>query len=154
MENTENTTTTLKFRTVVDRPESRDATGIIVPPEIVEALGKGKRPPVRVTINGYTYRSTLFVMGGRYMLPLSVENRKPAGVTAGEEVDINIELDTDVRTVDVPADLATALETAGKREAFDRLAYTYRKEHARSVEDAKSPETRTRRIGKILSALP
>jgi hypothetical protein len=141
------------FRTVIDQPEARNVTGIIVPPEIVESLGKGKRPPVRVTINGYTYRSTLSVMGGRYMLPLSLENRLPAEVKAGDEADIEIELDTEVRTVEVPEDLASALKAAGKQEAFDRLAYTYRKEHARSVKDAKAPETRTRRIAKILTGL-
>ncbi|CAM3211083.1 YdeI/OmpD-associated family protein [Asticcacaulis taihuensis] len=153
MENTENTTTTLKFRTVVDRPEARDTAGIVVPPEIVEALGKGKRPPVRVTINGYTYRSTIAVMGGRYLLPLSMENRKPAGVSAGDEVEIHLALDTEVRTVEVPDDLAAALDAAGKRDAFDTLAFTYRKEHVRSVTEAKAAETRARRIAKVLTTL-
>jgi hypothetical protein len=141
------------FRTVIDQPEARNVTGIIVPPEIVESLGKGKRPPVRVTINGYTYRSTISVMGGQYRLPLSVENRLPAGVNAGDTADIEIELDTEVRTVEVPADLALALDTAGKQAAFDRLAYTYRKEHVRAIEEARSPDTRRRRIGKIVSGL-
>ncbi|MFT4075970.1 MAG: YdeI/OmpD-associated family protein [Asticcacaulis sp.] len=143
----------MKFRTIIDQPEARNVTGIIVPPEIVEALGKGKRPPVRVTINGYTYRSTISVMGGRFMLPLSLENRAPAGVAAGDEVEIELALDTEVRTVEVPDDLASALEDAGKRDAFDTLAFTYRKEHVRSVTDAKTAETRTRRIIKVLTSL-
>lgn len=143
----------MKFRTIIDQPEARNVTGIIVPPEIVEGLGKGKRPPVKVTINGYTYRSTIAVMGGRFMLPLSLENRVPAGVTAGDEVEIDLALDTEIRTVEVPQDLAAALDTAGKREAFDQLAFTYRKEHVRSVEDAKAPETRARRINKVVMTL-
>ncbi|ESQ86617.1 YdeI/OmpD-associated family protein [Asticcacaulis benevestitus] len=143
----------MKFRTIIDQPETRNVTGIIVPPEIVEALGKGKRPPVMVTINGYTYRSTIAIMGGRFMLPLSLENRVPAGVTAGDEVEIDLALDTEIRTVEVPQELAAALEAAGKREAFDQLAFTYRKEHVRSVEDAKAPETRARRINKVVMTL-
>lgn len=141
------------FRTVIDQPEARNVTGIIVPPELVESLGKGKRPPVKVTINGYTYRSTVAVMGGKFMLPLSIENRIPAGVKGGDEVDIELTLDTEVRTVDVPDDFAAALAAAGKREAFDKLAFTHRKEHVRAILDAKAPETRLRRIEKALSML-
>ncbi|ESQ83852.1 hypothetical protein AEAC466_11010 [Asticcacaulis sp. AC466] len=141
------------FRTRVDKPEDRMVTGIVVPPEIIEHLGQGKRPPVKVTINGYTYRTTVGVMAGRFMLPLSVENRIPAGVEAGDEVDIDIILDTEPRTVDVPTDLATALDDAGKRAAFDTLAYTHRKEHVRAINDAKTAETRTRRIAKVVTGL-
>lgn len=140
----------ITFRAVIDQPEAREVTGIVVPPEVVEALGKGKRPPVKVTINGYTYRSTVFSMGGGFMLPLSLENRGPAGVKGGDTADITLELDTDERTVEVPDDLATALDAAGLRTAFDKLAFTHRKEHVRAVLDAKAPETRARRVVKAL----
>ena len=141
------------FRAIIDQPQARNVTGIIVPVELVESLGKGKRPPVKVTVNGYSYRSTIAVMGGRFLLPLSMENRIPAGVKAGDEVDIELTLDTEVRTVELPEDFAAALEGAGKRGTFDRLAYTYRKEYVRAILEAKAPETRLRRIEKAMAIL-
>lgn len=131
----------------------KTATGFEVPPEVVEELGAGKRPPVAITINGHTYRSTVATMGGRFMLGVSAENRAAAGVSAGEVVDLEIELDTAPREVEVPEDLAAALEGAGVRDAFDRLAPSHKKETVRSVEDAKKPETRQRRIEATLQRL-
>jgi hypothetical protein len=132
----------------------KSATGIEVPPEVVEGLGGGGRPAVVATLNGYTYRSTLGVMGGRTMLPVSGEHRGAAGLTAGEEVEVDLALDTEPRTVEVPAELATALEgRPGARAAFDALPPSARKEHARQVTSAKAPETRARRIAKIVDAL-
>jgi hypothetical protein len=75
----------MRFITTVELG-GKTATGFAVPDEIVEALASGKRPPVRVTVGGHTYRSTIAVMGGRYMLPLSAENRAAAGAAAGEQV--------------------------------------------------------------------
>ena len=98
----------MRFRTTVDL-NGRTATGMRVPPEIVEALGSGKRPPVLVTINGYTYRSTVAVMGGESLIGVSSEHRAGAGVAAGDEVDVELQLDTAARTVKVPADFAAAL---------------------------------------------
>ncbi|MEO7351897.1 MAG: YdeI/OmpD-associated family protein [Marmoricola sp.] len=127
--------------------------GIEVPEEIVLGFGAGKRVPVTVTLNGYSYSSTIAVMGGKYLIGVSAAHRAAAGVAGGEEHVVTIEHDSAPRTVEVPADLADALAEAGAREAFDALAYTFRKEHARSVLDAKKAETRERRIAKIVDQL-
>jgi bacteriocin resistance YdeI/OmpD-like protein/uncharacterized protein DUF1905 len=129
----------------------KTATGFEVPPEVVESLGKGRRPPVRVTINGYTYRSTVAVMGGVYMVGVSAENREGAGVKGGDELDIDIELDADKREVTVPPDLAEALDNdADARKFFDSLSYSNKSRHVLSIEGAKTAETRQRRIEKAL----
>ncbi len=142
------------FKTTVLGAEDMNATGINVPEEVVAALGSGKKPRVKVTLNGYTYRSTVAVYGDAFMLPLAQEHRKAAGVKAGDQVDVTLELDTEPRTVEVPPDLAAALNAkAGARAAFDALSYTLRKEHARAVEDAKTLETRNRRIANIVAKL-
>jgi hypothetical protein len=129
----------------------KTATGIVVPEKVVTALGTSKRPAVVVTIGTYTYRTTIAKMGGDYMIPLSAENRTAAGVAAGDKLDVGVELDTKPREVEVPADLAKALG-ARARKRFDALAYSHRKEWVRSVEDAKTPETRARRIAKAVDA--
>ena len=131
----------------------KTATGFTVPDDVVERLGAGKRPPVRVTIGGYTYRNTIAVMGGRFMLGVAAEHRAGAVIAAGDTVKVTVELDDQPRTVEVPDDLSAALAAAGATAAFDRLAYTYRKEHARAVTEAKSAETRQRRIAKIVDGL-
>jgi hypothetical protein len=142
------------YTTKITQEEGMNATGISVPPEIVAALGKGKKPPVKVSVNGYTYRSTVAAYGDVFMLPLSQEHRKAAGVKAGDEVEITLELDEEPRTVDVPDDLAAALaQKPGAREAFDRLAYSKRKEFVRQVNEAKAQETRERRIAGIVEKM-
>lgn len=141
------------FTTTVTQAEGLNATGLPVPAEAVAALGKGKKPPVKVTLGGYTYRSTVAAYGDVFMLPLSQEHRKAAGVQAGDQVEVTLELDQEPRTVDVPDDLAAALATAGVREGFDALSYTMRKEHVRQVESAKAQDTRTRRITNIVAKL-
>lgn len=125
----------------------KTATGIEVPAEVVEALGSGRRPAVRVTLRDHTYRTTVAVMGGRFLLPVSAEVRSAAGVAAGDVLDVGIELDTEPRTVEVPADLAAALaaEPAAGR-AFAALPPGRQKELVRGVESAKKPETRQRRL--------
>jgi hypothetical protein len=143
----------VRFRTTIELG-GKTATGLEVPAEVVEALGAGKKPPVRVTIGGHTYRSTVAVMGGRYLLPLSAENRTAAGVAAGDDVDVEVELDREPREVTVPADLAAALDDdAPAREAFQRLSYSHRRRHVLAIEDAKTPETRQRRVAKALEML-
>ena len=132
----------------------KTATGIHVPDEIVEGLGSGKRPAVSVTINGYTYRSTIASMGGRFMLPVSAEVRERARVTADDEVTVEIELDTKPREVKVPADLGKALARDAKaRRAFEALSYSHKQRHVLSIEGAKAPETRQRRIDKTITTL-
>ncbi len=143
----------MRFRTTVDL-NGRTATGMRVPPEIVEALGSGKRPPVLVTINGYTYRSTVAVMGGESLIGVSSEHRAGAGVAAGDEVDVELELDTAARTVTVPADFAAALdEDPTARATFDGLSYSNKSWHVLSIEGAKTDETRQRRIARSIEAL-
>jgi len=141
------------FVSSVLKAKDKSATGIPVPAEVVDALGAGKRPPVKATINGYTYRTTIASMRGTFMLSLSAENRGAAGVEAGDAVEVTLTLDTEPRTVDVPDDLAAALAERGGREAFDALSYSARKEYVRQVESAKAKETRDRRIAGIADKL-
>ena len=132
----------------------KNTTGIEVPEEVVEAIGSSKRPPVTVTINGYTYRSSVASMGGKYMLSVSAEVRQNAGVAAGDEVDIEIELDTEPREVVVPPDLVAALDLAPAAWTFfDGLSYSNKRRLVTPINDAKTDETRQRRIAKTVSDL-
>lgn len=143
----------MRFRGTVELG-GKTATGIEVPPEVVERLGSGKRPAVNVTINGHTYRSTIASMGGRYLLPLSAENRNAAGTSAGDAVDVDVELDTAPRTVEVPADFRAALDAdPATRTRWDALAYSHRLRHVLAINEAKAPETRQRRIAKAIEML-
>lgn len=132
----------------------KTATGIHVPTEIIEQLGGGKRPAVRVTINGYTYRSTVAVMGGEFMLPVSAEARAGAGVAAGDEVDVDLEPDVEPREVIVPPDFAAALASdAEAQRFFDGLSYSNKRRIVLSIEGAKAAETRQRRIASGVNML-
>ncbi len=143
----------MKIQTVVEQA-GRTATGMPIPEDAVEALGAGKRPAVRVTINGYTYRSSIAPMGGRYLIALSAENRAAAGVKGGDQVDVNLELDMEPRSVAVPDDFVAALEAAPRaRETFEKLSYSNKSWHVLQVTGAKTPETRERRIAKSIEAL-
>jgi hypothetical protein len=140
-----------KFKTTVLQAEGMNATGIEVPARIVEGFGQGKKPKVAITIKGYTYRSTVAVMGGKFMLPLAKEHRDAADLKANDKVEVTLELDTAPREVEVPKDFAAALKKAGLTKDFAALAFTHRKEHVRAVEDAKTSETRARRIEKAVA---
>lgn len=143
----------MRFRTTILQGD-KTATGIRVPDEVVEALGAGKRPAVRVTINGFTYRSSIAVMGGTYMVGVSAENRAGTGVAGGDEVDVDIELDTEPREVEVPPDFASALDAdPAARTTFDRLSYSNKSWHTLQIAGAKTAETRERRIAKSIEAL-
>lgn len=143
----------VQFHATIEQ-SGKTATGIRVPPEVVDALGSGKRPAVRVTINGYTYRTTVGVMGGASMLPLSAENRQAAGVRAGDEVDVDLELDTAPREVEVPGDLAAALELDPEAQSsFEALSYSAKRRHVLSLESAKTPDTRQCRLDTVLTSL-
>ncbi|RZS64619.1 uncharacterized protein DUF1905 [Agromyces ramosus] len=133
---------------------SGNNTGIEVPPEVVESFDAGKRPPVVVTVNGFEYRSTIAPMGGRFLIPFSSDKRAATGIQGGDPIVVDLELDTAPRTVDVPGDLAAALDAApGAREAWNRLAPSHRKAHVTAIEGAKAAETRQRRIAKAIEAL-
>lgn len=143
----------MRFSTTIELG-GKTATGMAVPEEVVDALGGGRRPAVTVAVGGHVYRSTIAVMGGRFMLPLAAEHREAAGLAAGDTVNVDVELDTASRLVEPPADLAEAItadETA--RTTFDALAPSHRKEWVRWVEEAKKPETRALRIARTIEAL-
>jgi antitoxin component of MazEF toxin-antitoxin module len=130
------------------------ATGIEIPADVVAALGGGKRPKVTVTINGYSYASSVGSMGGRSLIPISAEVRDKAGVAAGDEVDVDIVPDTAPRVVSVPDDLAAALSRLpAARQGFDRLSYSGQQRYVLSVQQAKTPETRQRRVDKAVAEL-
>ena len=143
----------MRFHTTILQGD-KTATGIRIPDEVVEALGSSKRPAITVTINGFTYRSTGAVMGGAYMVGVSAENRAGAGVANGDEVDVDIELDTAPREVSVPADLAAALDAEpAARATFERLSNSNKGWHVLQVTGAKTDETRARRIAKSVATL-
>ena len=143
----------MRFRATIEQ-SGKTATGIRVPDDVVAGLGAGKRPAVRVTIRGHTYRSTVASMGGAFMVGVSAENRATTGVVGGDEVDVDIELDTAPREVTVPADFAKALKRdAAAKRTFDGLSYSNKQWHVSSIEGAKTAETRGRRIAKSVSAL-
>lgn len=142
------------FTTTIMQGDTKNVAGIVVPPEVIAALGTSKKPKVVITLNGYTYRSTVAVMGGMFMIPFNQAHRAASGVNGGDTLDVTLELDTEPRTVDVPDDLKAALAAqAGATEIFDALAHSKRKEFVRQVEEAKAQETRDRRIAGIVAKM-
>jgi hypothetical protein len=143
----------MTFRTTV-LLGGKTATGLAIPDAVVEGLGAGKRVKVALTVNGYTYRTSVAPMNGVYMAPLAAEHREAAGVAAGDEVEVSVVLDDAPRVVELPADLAAAIDSDPKARAFfDSLAFTHRKEWVRWATEAKRPETRQTRIEKTLQGL-
>lgn len=143
----------MRFRTTIVQGD-KTATGIRVPTEIVEALGAGRRPKVSVTLRDYTYRSSVAVVSGDYMVGVSADVRAAAGVAGGDEVDVDIELDTAPREVTMPADFAAALEAEPEaKRTFEALSYSNKSWHTLQIEGAKSDETRQRRIARSIEAL-
>ena len=127
--------------------------GVELPFDVKEHFGKA-RPPVRVTINGYTYRSTPCVYGGKYFIPVCKSNQAAAGIEPDEIVSVTIAVDTDAREVEAPPDLLAALsKNAAAKARWERLSYTAKKEHALALLEAKKPETRERRLEKIMKDL-
>jgi hypothetical protein len=143
----------VRIRAILEQ-HGKTATGVEIPDDVVEALGGGRRPPVRVTVNGYEYRSSVASMGGRFLLGLSAEVRAGAGVSAGDEIELDLELDEAPREVEVPDDLAHALTASPAAErAFEALSYSNRRRLVLAVEAAKAAETRQRRIAKTVADL-
>ena len=141
------------FRTTL-LPTGKTAAGIVVPPEIVDALAAGRRPPVRVTINNHTYRSTIAVRGGQYLLGVSAENRLAAGIQPGDEIDIELAVDSEPRHATVPSELADALDDQPEaRTRFDALSYSAQQRLTLPIENARTPQTRQRRVEAALHAL-
>lgn len=142
----------MKFETVLEKHEGMDATGITIPFDVKEVFG-AKRVPVKVSINGAEYRTTVFYMGGRFMMAVPKHFRNAAGIKVGERITVTMEKDTEKRTVEIPEDLAAALEKSRLSESFSRLSYTHQKEAVNSVSEAKKEETRVRRIEKTIEML-
>lgn len=142
-----------RFRTTI-LAAGKTATGMVVPDKVIEKLGTSKRPAVSVTINGFTYRSTVAVMGGKFMIGVSAKIREGAGVAAGDVVDVELELDTAPRVLEVPTDLMKALGRDKDAKAlFESLSYSRKQRLTLPIEDAKTPETRQRRVDKAIQAL-
>ena len=143
----------MRFRTTILQ-SGKTATGIEVPDEVMEALGSGKRPAVKVTLNGYSYRSTVATVAGKSMVGLSAEHRAGAGVAGGDEVEVDLELDTAPREVAVPDELAAALDAEpAARATFEALSYSNKSWHVLQVTGAKTEETRRRRIARSIEIL-
>jgi hypothetical protein len=143
----------MRFKTTVELA-GKTATGFEVPAEVVESLGSGKKPAVTLTIRDFSYRSTVASMGGRFMIPLSAENRNGAGVAAGDEIEVDIELDAEPRELVVPDDLLTALEAeAAAKTYFNHLSYSNKRRIVLNIEGAKTAETRQRRVEKAIVSL-
>jgi hypothetical protein len=111
------------------------------------------RAPVKVTLNGYTYRSTIAAMGGPAIIPLRKSNREAAGLEGGETLNVRLDLDTEPRVVKPPADLVKALKAASVWDRWQALSFTHQREHAEAVEEAKKPETRARRIERAVQMI-
>jgi len=143
----------MKFRAKV-LLAGKTATGVEVPAKIVEDLGSTKRPLVRVTINGYTYRSAIAPMGGTFMLGISEEVRNNANVKAGDSIDVQVELDTQPRDVVVPPELAQALaKNAKAKKYFDSLSYSGKVRLVAPIANGKTAETRERNLAKAMKEL-
>lgn len=143
----------MRFQTTL-LAAGKTATGIEVPANVVESLGSSKKPAVKVTINGYEYRSTVAVMAGKFMLPVSAEHRSGAKVTAGDMVNVTLELDSEARVLEVPQDFVAALEAdAAAKTFFEALSYSNKRRFVLSILEAKSAETRARRIAKSVETL-
>jgi len=143
----------MRFHTTI-LGTGKTTAGIEIPAEVVESLRAGRRPPVRVTINGYAYRSTVAVMGGAYMVGLSNDHRAASGLAGGDEVDVDIELDTEPREVSLPTDFAEALAADPAAQAtFEKLSNSNKGWHTYQLDHAKTDATRQRRIARSIAAL-
>jgi hypothetical protein len=141
------------FKTVL-LTAGKTATGIKIPPEIIEKLGAGKKPPIKVTINGFTYRSTVAVMGGDFMVGVNAENREGAKVKGGDKIEVTIELDTQPRELEIPGVFQKILDkNSAAKKKFEALSYSKKKELVVPVANAKTDETRNRNIEKALGIL-
>jgi hypothetical protein len=141
------------FSSFVKQAPGMKATGIPVPDDVVARLGGSKKPAVRVTIGGYSYRTTVASMYGGFIFPLSSEHRAASGLSADDPVEVTLELDLEPRTTEVPDDLSAALDVGGVRPAFDALSPSRQKAHVTNVEGTKNTETRARRVAAVVEQL-
>lgn len=126
---------------------------IELPFDVKQEFGQA-RPPIKISINGFSYRSTVSVYGGKYFVPVRKDRQEAAGVKQGDVVKVTIAPDTEVRDVEAPPDLKAAFKkNAAAKAAWERLSFTHKKEHAEALLGAKKPETRARRLEKTLEML-
>ena len=143
----------MKFRSTVEL-SGKTATGLPMPDDVIAAFGRGHRPAVRVTIGAYSFHTTIGVMGGRCLIPLSAQHRNTAGLQAGNEVMIELDADDQPQEPAVPADLAAGLDQDPEAHRFfDSLPTSQRREWIRWIEDAKRAPTRQARIATAMDAL-
>lgn len=143
----------MKFAAVLEL-HGKTATGITIPDQVIADLGGGGRPLVKVTLNGYTYRTAVGVMKGVSLIPVSAAVRAEAGLAPGDAVDVGVELDTEPGEVEVPAALQAALDAhPAAQQAFTKLSNSAKKRHTLAVEGAKTDETRARRVAKAIDEL-
>src|SRR5215210_4336653 len=140
------------FEAQLEKHENMEATGITIPFDVEKVFG-AKRIPVKVWVNGVEHRSTIFRMGGKYMMAVPKRFRDAAGIKGGEMISVTMERDTEKRAVEVPKDLADALVKENLQDVFSKMSYTHQKEYVNAVNDAKREETRVRRIDKIIEKL-
>jgi hypothetical protein len=144
----------MKFKTTLKQAEGSTATGIEIPDEVLAALGAGKKPPVKLSVNGYRYRSTVATVSGAYMVGFSADHRAASGLKGGDPIEVEIELDTEPRTVELPADFQAALDADTQaRATFEKLSNSLKGYHVSQVTGTKNPETRRRRIEKSIATL-
>jgi antitoxin component of MazEF toxin-antitoxin module len=142
----------MKFRATVI--PSGNATAVEVPEKVVDAFDAGKRPPVVISINGHVWRSRIAAMRGMLLIGISAAHRKASGIAEGDEVEVEVSLDAEPRELTEPPELTTALDKdPAARAAFDRLAYSHRRRHALSVEGAKTPATKDKRVAAVLEEI-
>lgn len=142
-----------KFKTTI-LTAGKTATGISIPDDIVESLKAGKKPPIKVTINGYTYRSTVAVMSGKYMVGVNAAVREISGVRGGDTLIVEIELDTEERVVELPTDFKRALDkNTNAKKLFETLSFSKQKNYITLIEQAKTDETRQKRVDKSIADL-
>lgn len=144
----------MKYRTTIRQAEGSSATGIEIPDEVLTALGAGRKPAVKLLVNGYSYRSTVATVDGRYMVSFSSDHRAASGLAGGDAVEVDIEVDTSPREIDMPDDFAAALDAEpAARATFDGLSNSLKRYHVDLINGAKTDETRQRRIDKSVSVL-
>lgn len=142
----------MKYKTTI--LQIGNNTGIEVPQEVIDGLGAGKKPAVVITIGSYSYRSSVAVMGGKYLISLSADRRAESGLKGGDAIEVELELDTVPREVTVPDDLSAAMAgDAAAKAFFETLSYSNKLRHVLSITDAKTPETRAKRVDKAMEAL-
>lgn len=140
------------FEALLEKHKNMEATGITIPFDVEKVFG-AKRVPVKVWVNGAEHRSTIFRMGGKYMMAVPKIFRNVAGIKGGEMITVTMERDTEKRTVEVPKDLAGALKKANLQDVFSKMSYTHQKEYVNAINEAKREETRIRRIEKTVEEI-